>query len=82
MSQDSVLASLQAPGTAAKDKEMLAMITQSLLVDPEELLNRQQEPHLRGKLANPSSEVIAQGESAPPHNHFAEQTLGMVDHQC
>ena len=56
MKQDSVLASLQAPITDAKDKEMLALITRSLLVDPEELLNRQ----LRGKLANPSSEVIVQ----------------------
>ena len=82
MSQDSVLASLQAPITDDRGKEMLALIMRSLLVGAEELLNRQLEPYLRGQLANTSSEVITQGESAPPHKFFAEQTLGMVDHQC
>ncbi|KAK2144706.1 hypothetical protein NP493_4143g00002 [Ridgeia piscesae] len=81
MSQDSILASLQAPSTDDKGKDMLALIMRSLLVSAEELLNRQLEPYLRGQLANPSSEVITQGESAPPHNICAEQTLGLVDHQ-
>ncbi|KAK2171831.1 hypothetical protein NP493_1021g00014 [Ridgeia piscesae] len=82
MSQDSVLASLQAPLTDDRDNDMLALIMRSLLVGAEELLNRQLEPYLRGQLAIPSSEVITQGESAPTHNIFAEQTLGRVDHQC
>ena len=43
MSQNSVLASLQAPITDDRGKDMLALIMRSLLVGAEELLNRQLE---------------------------------------
>lgn len=43
------------------------------------VLERQLQRHLTGELSEPSPELIEQCSSAPTHNIFAEQTLGMAD---
>ena len=78
---DSVFTSLQAPPADIEQEEILSLIMTSLLVGAEKLLSKQLKRYLSGDLANPSSDVLTQGESAPTHNIFSEQTLGMVDHQ-
>uniref|UniRef100_UPI00358EAAAF uncharacterized protein isoform X1 n=3 Tax=Myxine glutinosa TaxID=7769 RepID=UPI00358EAAAF len=45
------------------------------------VLNRQLQRYLHGDLSDPSEEVLAQTASAPTHNIFAEEVLGMVDSQ-
>ena len=47
-----------------------------------EVLERQLEPYLHGRLANPADEVMEQTKSAPKHNIHSERTLAMAGSQC
>eukprot|EP00794_Sanderia_malayensis_P002701 gene2701-3122_t len=43
---------------------------------------RQLEPYLHGRLANPTDKVMEQTKSAPKHNIYSERALAMADSQC
>ena len=45
------------------------------------VLERQLKPYLTGKLSSPTSEMLQLAKSAPVHNIYSEQVLGMSDHQ-
>ena len=54
---------------------------QSLIQGSVLVLERQLEAYLTGDLSNPTNAMLDQTKSAPVHNIFAEQVLGMTDHQ-
>ncbi len=75
----SVLQSLQ---ESPVDVEELNEIVCALAKGFREVLERQLEPYLHGRLSNPTNEVMEQTKSAPKHNIHSERTLAMADSQC
>jgi len=45
------------------------------------VLERQLKPYLVGNLSSATVEMLIQTKSAPIHNMFSEETLGLTDHQ-
>ena len=76
---DDVIKDLQRPLASQTEEAQFFDIFPKLMSGTIEVLERQLKPYLHGDLATPS---VAQLEkSAPTHNIFAEQTLGLTDHQ-
>ena len=78
--EDEVLASLQGPVDPSHLKELenvVFLLVKGTLI----VLERQLQPYLTGELSDPSEEMIQRSKSAPIHNIFSEQVLGMTDHQ-
>lgn len=74
-----VLKSLQdAPVNVEEFQEIVGALAKGF----GEVLERQLEPYLYGRLANPTDEVMEQTKSAPKHNIHSERTLAMADSQC
>ena len=75
---DEILADLQRPSDPPKELEL---ILTKLLEGSVKVLERQLKPYLTGELSSPTSEMLQLAKSAPVHNIFSEQVLGMTDHQ-
>ena len=80
MIDEDVLGSLQAPLTSKSEEDGFIEIFSLLVRSSIEVLERQLQPYLKGYLSNPTPEQYQQSKSAPPHNIYAEQTLGLTDH--
>ena len=76
---DVVLKSLQeSPVPVEEFNEIIGALAKGF----REVLERQLEPYLHGRLANPTDELMEQTKSAPKHNIHSERTLAMADSQC
>ena len=61
-------------------KECLAEILLRLITGVVDVIEHQMKEYIEGSLANIPPAIAAQTLSAPAHNMFAEQTLGLADH--
>ena len=57
--------------------EIFALLIQGVI----DVIKKQMDDYLIGELATLSPSKCYQSKSAPVHNMFAEQTLGLADHQ-
>ena len=76
---DTVLQSVQNSGCSEPEKECLKDILLRLITCIVEVIERQLNEYLEGRLSNLSPELSAQCSSAPVHNMFAERTLALSD---
>ena len=65
---------------SAKDKASMTEILSRLIASIIEVIEKQMSEYLDGSLSNVSLATVHQTYSAPAHNMFAEQTLGLADH--
>ena len=82
LASSAMMTSLTATPDSNQEREMLQAILHALLCGAMEVLRKQLGRYLTGDLANPTSHTLELSSSAPLHNIFAEQALGMVDHQA
>ena len=79
-SDDQVLSSLQTSDWSGAQKKDFSEISTLLIGGIIDVLKKQLQPYLFGELSLPTDQMLAQTKSAPTHNIFAEQTLGLTDH--
>ena len=77
---DEVLHSLRNVVLSVSEKECLAEILLRLITGVVDVIEHQMKEYTEGSLANIPPAIAAQTLSAPAHNMFAEQTLGLADH--
>ena len=77
---DEVLHSLRSAALSVSEKECLAEILLRLIAGVVDVIEHQMIEYIEGSLANIPPAIAAQTLSAPAHNMFAEQTLGLADH--
>ena len=65
---------------SVSEKEYLAEILLRLITGVVDVIEHQMKEYIEGSLANIPPAIAAQTLSAPAHNMFAEQTLGLADH--
>ena len=78
---DEVIKDLQRPWESQTEEAQFLDIFPKLMSGTIEVLERQLKPYLHGDLATPTVAQLEKSKSAPTHNIFAEQTLGLTDHQ-
>ena len=74
---DEVLHSLRSAALSISEIECLAEILLRLIAGVVDVIEKE---YIEGSLANIPPAIAAQTLSAPAHNMFAEQTLGLADH--
>ena len=77
---DEVLHILRNAILSISAKECLAEILLRLITGVVDVIEHQMKEYIEGSLANIPPAIAAQTLSAPAHNMFAEQTLGLADH--
>ena len=77
---DEALHSLRIAALSVSEKECLAEILLRLITGVVDVIEHQMKEYIEGSLANIPPAIAAQTLSAPAHNMFAEQTLGLADH--
>ena len=81
LDDESVLKHLQESSFSSAEHETFNEIFALLLQGVIDVINKQMDDYLRGELATLSPSKCCQSKSAPVHNMFSEQTLGLADHQ-
>lgn len=64
-----------------QEKTEFEDVCHQLVAGSVEVLEKQLNRYLHGELSTPSDEMLHQAMSVPIHNIFAEQVLGLMDHQ-
>ena len=77
---DDVMCSLINCECNESEKDDLNVILSKLLAGMILVIEKQLNEYIQGSLSNLSRAKIMQTSSAPVHNMFAEQTLGLADH--
>ena len=77
---DDVMCSLINCECNESEKDDLNVILSKLLAGMILVIEKQLNENIQGSLSNLSRAKIMQTSSAPVHNMFAEQTLGLADH--
>jgi hypothetical protein len=77
---DEVLAKLQTRPDEAEMKDH-EIVLEKLLVGSVRVLERQLQSYLSGELSSSTADMLRITKSAPLHNIYSEQVLGMTDHQ-
>ena len=81
LDDESVLKHLQESSFSSVEhvtfNEIFVLLIQSVI----DVIKKQMDDYLGGELATLSPSKCYQSKSAPVHNMFAEQTLGLADHQ-
>ena len=78
---ESVLKHLQESSFSSVEHETFNEIFALLIQGVIDVIKKQMDDYLGGELATLSPSKFYQSKSAPVHNMFAEQTLGLADHQ-
>ena len=81
LDDESVLKHLQESSFSSAEHETFNEIFALLLQGVIDVINKQMDDYLRGELTTLSPSKCCQSKSAPVHNMFSEQTLGLADHQ-